>query len=640
MSLQSDPRFLTLEQRRALRAEIKDLRTARRKRGGPFTEGENARLAELKQKRLDFLRLRSEQEKLYRKQKFATSRDNVGSNLQTIHNSNETNRVSKEVQKKQAETFTANYAPNSDELGKENAGFKALTESTKPKNAKLNKPEPAISEMQATVPNVTVTKAPATKSNVDTLAGATTAARKNLNKVIASASPTGIQKTLEDPQLQTEYTIKNSDVATAVKDAQDAVNDPVIQTKMKDIGLSQDDIDEITGRLEDVPNLVNENQAGTVIDQLKNFATTQFRSLSNPFGAPGSIIPDLGGLPNPLSSLQDKVSSNPLSTTVSNKVGEIMEANANGANPYSNGNPFGSLGVDFGNILASVTGLTTGTGTFKELGKTLESFAGGVNNVGVPVPDVVTETGVTQISKAVNKGTKTAANELTTPVYIVGQGNDPQELGDFTYEKVNSKKEFELELKTVTRAINNLIVDWTLTAENKYQAARSWQITWYQAMISIRKTGIERFWRSHYFIRKDGIVERMLPLNTKPLPLFGNIATHTEDYKKFYDESIRITFDAGLLGDDDDRNIASATLADSVNMSSKSITSEQWKSFDMMADVIYRHVPGGLFIGQDQLMAETEFSTTHPSLEQISLMTGPGFDVDTYLQKKREIINV
>ena len=125
MSLQSDPRFLTLEQRRAITAEIKDLRTARRKRGGPFTEGENARLTELKQKQLDFQRLRTEQNKLYRKEKFATSRDNVGSNLQTIHNSNEINRVSKEIQKKQAETFTANYAPNSDELGKENAGFKS-----------------------------------------------------------------------------------------------------------------------------------------------------------------------------------------------------------------------------------------------------------------------------------------------------------------------------------------------------------------------------------------------------------------------------------------------------------------------------------------------------------------------------------
>ena len=640
MSLQSDPRFLTLEQRRAITAEIKDLRTARRKRGGPFTEGENARLTELKQKQLDFQRLRTEQNQLYRKEKFATSRDNVGSNLQTIHNSNEINRVSKEIQKKQAETFTANYAPNSDELGKENAGFKALTESTKPKNAKLNKPEPAISEMQATVPNITVTKAPASKSNVDTLAGVTTATRKNLNKVIASASPTGIQKTLEDPQLQTEYTIKNSDVATAVKGAQDAANDPVIQTKMKDIGLSQDDIDEITGRLEDVPNLVNENQAGTVVDQMKNFATVQFRSLSNPYGAPGSTIPDLGGLPNPLSSLQDKVSSNPLSTTVSNKVGEIMEANANGANPYSNGNPFGSLGVDFGNILASVTSLTTGTGTFKELGKTLESFAGGINNAGVTVPDVVTETGVTQISKAVNKGTKTAVNELTTPVYLVGRGDDPQELGDFDYEKVNSKKEFELELKTVTRVLNNLVIDWTLTAENRYHTAKSWQNAWYKVMVGAKETGINRFWKSHYFIRKDGTVERMLPLNTKPLPFFGNAATNSKEYKKIYDESIRITFDAGLLGDDDTRNIANATFADSKNMSSKSITSEQWKSFDMMADVVYRHVPGGLFIGQDQLMFETEFSTNVPRASEVSLLTGPGFDVDTYLQKKREIVNV
>ena len=72
-----------------------------------------------------------------------------------------------------------------DELGKLNAGFQSITESVKPaletyaKRAeeviKTMKKDPAISEMTSSVPNITVDKAPATKSNVDTLVGKSTA---------------------------------------------------------------------------------------------------------------------------------------------------------------------------------------------------------------------------------------------------------------------------------------------------------------------------------------------------------------------------------------------------------------------------------------------------------------------------------
>ena len=160
-----------------------------------------------------------------------------------------------------------------------------------------------------------------------------------------------------------------------------------------------------------------------------------------------------------------------------------MEAFSNGANPIAPGNPFGSLGVEFGNIMASVVGLAQGLGGFSELGKELPSFVGGIDpSNGAVAPNIAQATGKTQIKQVVDKGNKTAVEEPTTPVKKLGETRTTgiDQLGynqldnEFWggYEPVNSKKELELEIKNSPRVIKHLLVNWNLSAENEFYTGR------------------------------------------------------------------------------------------------------------------------------------------------------------------------
>jgi len=140
-------------------------------------------------------------------------------------------------------------------------------------------------------------------------------------------------------------------------------------------------------------------------------------------------------------------------------------------------------------------------------------------------------------------------------------------------------------------------------------------------------------------IRKDGVLERLIPIGTAPTPyLLIALGEQVKNkYKRVYDQSILIQFDAGILGDDPEAK------GDWNNLSDKSITAEQWRTFDMIADVMYRHSPGGVFKGSDQLLNEYEPNFTDeaksiaPRMSRSIQIMGPHFDVGTYLEKKREI---
>ena len=343
---------------------------------------------------------------------------------------------------------------------------------------------------------------------------------------------------------------------------------------------------------------------------------------------------------------------------VGSVIGKSVETVANGANNFAPGNPFGPLGMDFGNVLATVAGISTGAGPFKELGTALNSLPNGIDPLTKQqVPDLVQPTGVTQLAKTVNKGTRTAVDEPTTPVKEVGKtkstGIDALTYGDLDnefwggYEPVNSKKELELEIKSSPRTIRNLIVSWTTSAENEVYTARSWNEKKYKYYVNkdFNKApkgspiGRDGFQGNNYLIRKDGVLERVVPIGTAPTP---QLAIAIEDgaknkYKRVYDQAIWVQFDAGLLGDAPD------VKSDFTALSDKSITAEQWKTFDMIADIMYRHSPGGVFKGADQLLNEYEGDFTDttksilPRIQRTIQVMGPQFEVGTYLEKKREI---
>ena len=288
----------------------------------------------------------------------------------------------------------------------------------------------------------------------------------------------------------------------------------------------------------------------------------------------------------------------------------------------STSSPFGAVGFDFGNILGSLTGLSTGTGSFKELGKELETISGSIDPItGEEVPILIDRFGNTNISKVVDKGIKTAVSEPTTPVYTIGDADVPQSLANFTYEPVNDKKEFELEIKRTARELDHVIVSWTLSRSDEFWTAKEYNEKAITSRSSV-STYSTFHWNAaqiHYYIQKDGLVIRILPMELKPLGFTSIFGAK----QKLYDKSVRIAFDAGY--------IYPIGPADVGKFSEKSITSEQWKSFDMMMDVLNRSIPGAMFIGQDEL---------HADQGELFDTLGPGFDVPTYLNKKRENIDV
>jgi len=626
-----------------------------------------------------------------KREEWKAGRENVNSQAKVAANKQEQDRVKAKTNELKADKVISETATNSDKIGKETSGFKSLTESTKPKTAipkadKVKKPEPSPSEMTANVPGITVTKTPSNKSNVDTLVASTTSSTKNLNKVISAGNGKGIRKTLEDSKVAKEYNIRSNQVTSAVDTGarlSDLTRDPAVQNNLKTVGLSGEEITAVNQKMDvAVAKATSKEINKLAVVPQKDFALKQFRALGNPIGAPGVSIPTPTGLPNPLTSLVSSVTKNPLSSLASiagaaagasnngvvgavvggvlgSVIGKTVDTVANGANNFAPGNPFGSLGMDFGNIMATVAGIAQGTGPFKELGKTLQSLPNGIDpRTKELVPDLVQPTGVTQLAKTVNKGTKTAVDVPTTPVKEVGKtrstGIDLLSYNDLDnefwggYEPVNSKKELELEIKSSPRVIRNLIVAWTASAENEVYTARSWNEQKYNYYVNKPEAfrakagepiGRDGFNRCNYLIRKDGVLERLIPIGTAPTPylLIALGEQAKNKYKRVYDQSILIQFDAGILGDDPEAK------GDWNNLSDKSITAEQWRTFDMIADVMYRHSPGGVFKGSDQLLNEYEPNFTDeaksiaPRISRSIQIMGPHFDVGTYLEKKREI---
>ena len=702
----TENKILTKDERRALKEFRKTLvrkKRAAKKDAVPgskasldFIDALDLQIGFIKQIGKAYNKARSEQAKEERRSK----KIDVDSQAKIASDKRGQDRVKSETNKIKADKILAETSTNSDQLGKENAGFKSLTESTKPKTYVPKprgtvQPQLSISEMTANVPGITVTKAPENKSNIDTLVGSTTASSKNLNKVIASGSSKGIKKTLENSAIAKEYNIRAPDVNSAVKSGaslQDLATDPFIQNGLKSAGLSADEIEEVNKDIDEAIAVVSgQEQKLLAVQPQKEFSVKQFRALGNPIGSPGVSLPAQTGQPNTLSSLVAPITKNPLSSlgavagavagarnggalgavvggVLGSVIGDAINTNVNGANNFAPGNPFGSLGMDFGNIMATVTGLAQGTGSFKELGKSIPSIPGGVDPITkVPVPDIVQPAGNTQLAKTVDKGTKTAVDTPTTPVKQVTKtkttGIDALPLNGVDnefwggYESVNSKKEFELEIKSCPRKIKNVIVCWSGSAENEFNTARSYNDAIHKKYLKLpeqkrknletgRSIGRLSYRNTNYFIRKDGVVERLIPVGTSPGAFFQKSLTRESrsKYKKLHDEGIMIQFDAGTLGEAPDAKKSWDTLSD------KSITPEQWKTFDMMMDVMYRHSPGGIFKGVDQLVNESEQlidtflgSGGKTVQEQVNalgnrvLLAGPLFDVGQYLEKKREV---
>jgi len=483
-----------------------------------------------------------------------------------------------QAQQQQAFNLVKNFASGGATFGQTVAGFKSLSEEVKPpleergENVR-KRVDPVVSEMQSDVPGVTINSQPGTKSNVDALAGKPTASEKRLRKVISGGNPKAINQVLREELKAAEPAIKQ-----ATNEASNAVQDPKVQEQLKSIGIEGESLTEFNNLLDNqgVNSLMQNVETEKVADVLSQSSQLQMKALGNPFGF------DLGA-------------------------------------------GFGPKGLPFGNLLGSVVGAVTNTGSFQGVGIPLDTLPGGINpDDGLPVLPTVDAGGNTNLAKVVNKGNKlTDVTEPSTPVYDTTNsgGRRPTFVSDLRYEKVNGAKELILEMNSVDelRSFDALTIGWIAkSGTDDNWTAREWNNYWLQAQrkkgritetqLSEGLVGLRRSWQCNYFVRKDGTVERVLPIDT--IPYNGNTIGGETFLSK-----CAITLDAGLTVP---RSEAGGQLA---FLSADSITAEQWRSLDMILKAFFKLPKAQRVIGLQELAGDVKY--------------GPGFDVDDYIKKFR-----
>lgn len=479
--------------------------------------------------------------------------------------------VFNDAQLQQANNLVKNFASNGATLGETVAGFKSLTEEVRPaleeRAAELRKlADPVISEMTESVPGVTVTSQPTTKSNVDTLAGKTTASQKKLRKVISSGNPKAINEVLSK-----ELKAAGPAIKQATNQASNAVNDPKVQEQLKSLGMPEDVLSDFNSKLSvgGVNSLMSNIETDKLSAGLAQASTTEMRALKNPFGTDAT--------------------------------------------------PLGPKGLDFGNILGSVGGIAANTGVFQGVGNPLDAIQGGIDPISKnAVAPLIDFGGNTNLAKSVDKGNKLSLDGPTTTVFeVTGQVIVPQSLGDFTYEKVNGKKELELELSQTNRILSTMYIGWVGTSgSDDNWTAKEWNEKVVQVNQSASPDTIipisTASWQANYFIRKDGTVERLMPIEYAPYQ-------NDPDFDLSYKNSFIVSLDAGFT-------VPRSEASGLSELSADSITAAQWKTIDMFLQVFFR--------------LPTSRSALSLSYNSEDETLGPGFDVEAYSTKFRKPIAV
>lgn len=153
---------------------------------------------------------------------------------------------------------------------------------------------------------------------------------------------------------------------------------------------------------------------------------------------------------------------------------------------------------------------------------------------------------------------------------------------------ISSVEELESEMASATRGISEIVVHWSETFTNSNLSAA--QLT------ELTGAGDNVY---HIIIRRDGSVERGVPLNS--------IGGHC-DINNHNEYSIGVCFVGGL-------NVATGSTNLYEVASSRSITRSQYNSFYQIMRVFFNQYPGGQALGHQDI---------DPNQED------PGFDVRTY----------
>ena len=291
-------------------------------------------------------------------------------------------------------------------------------------------------------------------------------------------------------------------------------------------------------------------------------------------------------------------------------------------NPETNlQDPFGSLGLDFGNILGALLGKKLNVPQVSNFGDQIPSLPENFQlpEGEVPPPPVFDIKGATNIGDNLREQAPLPDNVIDNdpPIKL---GSNAAEFtfplaADYVFEEINGREELEAELRRAKRDITTLVVRWTLTYTD--QAMDAYDLHAEHTASLIKLYGASEFLKDrqsaglqyHYVIRRDGVIQRGRPLELK-------VKGETGGDENVIDHSVQIAFVGGYT---------SVSGTPNARLGAESYTPSQWEAYDSFLDAWYAAYPGGQVLGQSDIVPES---------------SGPGFDVSLYVSGKYKKTNV
>lgn len=559
------------------------------------------------------------------KKDWSVKRPDLKNKQKEVKELSEADKARQRAAAQQAIKLFTGLQPGADNFGKIVAGFQSIAESVKPRG---NKKDPTPSVMGGSVGKGTKnTATPTKKTEIDTLTEKQTKANNIVKKALADGSPNGIRNALADVT-----NLYEDEINKGLTEVNKAAEDPVVKEQFAKLGLDSTEITQVTKQIDGgkLANIIREGPTNKIVADQKKVTTNQMKALGNPFGSFSSKID--------FSALGIK-SGDPISPD-SKTIAQMKEKTGLDISGLAFPNPFGSMGVDKGNLMGTLASSTKGLPNMKEIGIPVPAATGGDQAAAgaIKIPDIVDARGFTNLAGTVDKGTITAVEEPTTPVEEVGFSNTRGQK-TLLFTIVNGMKEFEIEMRSSGRRPNPyFMVGWTFSGSNVKLTAKEYhEVVKEEIKAGYEKKGVDfntipeylQGAMCHYFIRKDGTLERVMPLETRSNVDWLAPKTDTledeikiRNFLKPINESLSLStvlfFDAG--------STATAGNITRKTVTPKSITDEQWATFDKVCATVIKISPAKKFLSMDEV-----WEKVFPP--RLSFQRGPGFDVDKYCNK-------
>ena len=499
-------------------------------------------------------------------------------------------------------------------IGETAGGFKSLTVTTDEGETVTAEPSLAMMTSAVNGGGITVTRTSGKKTEITTLTGKVSS-NGFLTATVTQGSPKGIEKTL---------------VATA------GASPEAIKIKMRETSSDGDVAEQnfnvnvaekVTTSVETVTQKNNDNLAnpfGALTNSLSGSAGNPFANILGNVGgliagvlkkgqvsAGTSTVTSVPSAPNLANTNQAAIDTTQVQRNFAlNKSLTSFVSGKLGINLPQPTLPTAASGVGFPGA-GAISGATAKTQIDTSNFKLTTPLA-----TTKPV-DVVKEDGSTNLSQALSKSTLTDPSvKATVPVTkientdTVKSFNGTDELPASFFTFVNSKEELEAEIRIIStkRPITLLLVSATNTPYDIASPAdimHSAQIRIYNTTPYLKQLGDELGnsdttylkdfvaqhggAQTHYFIRKDGSLQRCRPL-IKPL-WDGS----TKKFRGFAPRCIKVDFEGGL--DATYNQYRDKAFNKDLYRSTKHYTSKQWETFEMMCKAFEAAIPGGEAIG-------------------------------------------